>query len=117
MPICPAVCIEAAYATFNLSCSPNDLVSVVATGPCAMPDASLSYYTGTASQWFVAVGSTVPGDCHVELAFAPGFVYAADVSFSWQSPDDPSCGCPSYIGPNAGSFQVDNPRWTCVDAG
>jgi hypothetical protein len=119
---CPGGCTSAAFATFKLSCSPNDLVSVVASGPCAHPDASLSWYTGAATEWFVAVGSESPGTCQVVLTFATGFTYSADVTFTSQTdPSPPGCGqCPAYIGPTGGPFVVDNPIDTCValvDAG
>jgi hypothetical protein len=108
-------CVEGALATFNLSCSPNDLVSVLASGPCAMPDAGLAWYTGVGSEWSVGVGSPSPGECHVVLTFATGFTYSADVTFTSQTAE--SCkGCPPYIGPTSGPFTVNNPATTCLDA-
>jgi hypothetical protein len=101
----------AVAATFNLSCSPNDLTSVVATGPCADPDASLSWYTGKETQWAVGVVSPSPGVCHIELTFATGFTYSADVTFTEQT------ACNSFIGPTSGPFMVNNPSDTCLDAG
>jgi hypothetical protein len=113
---CPGGCIQAAFATFELSCSPNDLIGVTASGPCAMPDASLSFYTGSVTEWSVLVESPTPGTCHVVLTFATGFTYEADVVFTSHSiPSEPGCGqCPDYIGPTSGPFQVDNPSDTCV---
>jgi len=109
-------CTEAASATFHLACSPNNLTAVSATGPCSMPDASLAWYTGTATKWDVAVFSPRPGECHIELTFATGFVYSADVTFTRQTAG--TCrGCPSYIGPISGGFTVDNPSDTCVAGG
>jgi hypothetical protein len=112
---CPGGCIEVAFATFHLSCSPNDLTNVVATGPCSDPDASLEWYTGADSEWIVGVAAQSPGDCHIVLTFATGFTYAADVTFTSQNE---GCGCPSYIGPVAstGPLTVDNPSDTCVAA-
>jgi hypothetical protein len=112
---CPAACVEAAFAIFSLSCSPNDLISVEATGPCSMPDAGLSWYTGTATEWYVAVGSRSPGTCHVLLTFESGFTFSADVTFASQN-HDRTCGCPPFIGPTSGPFIVNNPGDTCVDA-
>jgi hypothetical protein len=113
---CPGGCIQAAFATFELSCSPNDLIGVTASGPCAMPDAGLSFYTGSASQSSVSIESHAPGTCHVVLTFATGFTYEADVGFTSHSiPSEPGCGqCPDYIGPTSGPFQVNNPSDTCV---
>jgi len=115
---CPdAECPTAAFATFHLTCSPNDLVKVEASGPCtAPPDAGLSYYTGAGSEIDVAVGSPVPGSCHIVLTFATGFTYSADVTFTTQT----SCGHCPYEAPTSGRFQVNNPPDTCValpDAG
>jgi hypothetical protein len=117
-PLCPGGCTSDAPANFKLSCSPNDLVSVVATGPCAIPDASVSHYTGTAAEWLALVSSRGPGTCHVVLTFATGFTYSQDVTFVVVPRD--SCGCPSYISAQGGPFEVNNPPDTCVplaDAG
>ncbi len=111
-PDCPGGCVEASIANFDLSCSPNDLTSVVATGPCARPDASLEWYTGTGSEWIVGVGSPSPGVCHVALTFATGFTYSADVTFAVQPGG--GCGCPSFVGPNPPVvLKVNNPSNTC----
>ena len=114
-PSCPIACITAVAATFELSCSPNDLTNVIATGPCATPDAALSWYTGSATEWDVAVTSAGPGACHVELTFATGFTYSADVTFALQTIESPpGCPeCPPYVGPTSGPFMVDNPSDTC----
>jgi hypothetical protein len=111
-PPCPDLCIEASSATFLLSCNPNDLVAVTATGPCTHPDAGLSWFTGAETKWAVSVFAESPGACHVVLTFATGFTFAADVTFAEQSQ---ACGCPSYIGPSEPSGgQVNNPPDTCV---
>jgi hypothetical protein len=108
-------CTDAASVLFYLSCSPNDLTSVVTSGPCSMPDASLEWYTGGGTKW-VAVGSPSPGECHIVLTFATGFTYSADVTFTSQTGGQ--CpGCRSYIGPTSGPFTVNNPNTTCLDAG
>jgi hypothetical protein len=114
---CPGGCISAEFATFDLNCSHNDLVSVTASGPCSMPDASLTWYTGAATEYTVSVGSTSPGICHVDLAFATGFTYSADVTFTSQTLSS-APGCPEchFIGPTGGPFVVGNPSDTCVDA-
>jgi hypothetical protein len=116
---CPTSCIGAAYATFDLACSPNDLESVVATGPCAlaaMPEAGLPYYTGTESELLVTVGSPEAGACHVALQFATGFAYETDVTFASQADPTPKgCSpCPAFIGPTGGPWTVNNPGDTCV---
>ncbi len=69
---CSSGCTVAALATFNLSCNPNDLTGVVASGPCSIPDAGLAWYTGVGSEQSVGVSSKGPGVCHVELTFATG---------------------------------------------
>lgn len=109
---CPGSCIESEGANFRLSCSPNDLVSVVATGPCTNPEAGVSWYTGTGSQLYVVVPSTAAGTCHIVLTFASGFTYSQDVTFQVVPRD--SCGCPPYIAPTSGPYVVNNPRSTCV---
>jgi hypothetical protein len=102
---------------FHLACSSTDLKSVSATGPCAMPDASLSSYLGNGS---VYVGSQVPGACHVELTFASGFTYSTEVAFVSQPGGvcgGPQCKCGDYVAPASGPFAVKNPSDTCVEAG
>jgi hypothetical protein len=115
--ICCGLCPSPEPAVFQLACSANDLVSVVATGPCATPDASLSSYTGNGR---VFVDSQSPGVCHVELTFATGFTYSADVTFASQPGGvcgGPQCKCADYLTPTSGPFTVNNPSTTCVDAG
>jgi hypothetical protein len=116
---CPGACASAVFATFYLSCNPSDLVRVDATGPCANPDASLSWYTGTPATGSVSVQSSAPGVCHITLVFATGFTYSRDVTFTQQTLDGPpGCpACPSFIGPTSGPFAVQNPGDTCGDAG
>jgi hypothetical protein len=103
-------------AVFSLSCHPTDLTSVAVSGPCAMNDASLANYVFGP---YIDVSSPSPGMCHVELRFASGFTYSADVSFGLQMDSSPpGCGqCPPHIGPIHGTFTVNNPSTTCVDAG
>ncbi len=114
---CPdAECPDQEFATFDLGCSPNDLVSVVASGPCSTPDAGLAYYTGGGSERQVSVGSSAPGDCHIVLTFATGFTYSADVTFTTRT----VCGHCPYVAPTSDPFTVNNPSNTCValpDAG
>jgi hypothetical protein len=110
---CSDLCTDAESATFHLSCNPNDLVSVVATGPCSNPDASLEWYTGAETEWDVAVTAQSPGECHIVLTFATGFTYSTDVTFTSQNQ---GCGCPSFLGPvpGTGAITVNNPADTCV---
>jgi hypothetical protein len=109
---CPdSECPEAAFASFHLTCSPNDLTKVESSGPCSTPpDAGVSFYTGAGSQMDVGVGSMRPGNCHIVLTFATGFTYSADVTFTTQT----SCGGCSYQAPTSGPFTVNNPPDTCV---
>jgi hypothetical protein len=116
---CCGGCPGGGAAVFHLSCSSSDVANVVATGPCAT-DASLSSYLGNGS---VFVQSPNPGVCHVELVFATGFTYSADVTFTSQPGGvcgGPQCKCPDYVVPTSGPFTVDNPNDTCAaefDAG
>jgi hypothetical protein len=96
------------FATFQLSCSPNDLVSVVASGPCSSPDAGLPW-AGAGTELYVAVGSLGPGVCHIEMTFATGFTYSMDVTFTSKS----TCGGCSYLA-TSGPFAVNNPPDTCT---
>jgi hypothetical protein len=107
-------------ATFVLSCDSTDLTSVLLSGPCATGDASPSNYFFGSYTSFVHVVSPSPGVCHVELTFATGFTYSADVQFTEQSDNEPShCACSSYVAPvsTQSTFVVNNPSTTCVDAG
>jgi hypothetical protein len=113
---CPPCCTTGASATFLLSCGTPNLTSVVATGPCATPDASASHYKAApagAYESILSVESATPGDCHIELTFATGFTYSADVTFTQHG--GPECKW-SYVGPTSGPFTVNNPSDTCVDA-
>ncbi len=79
---------------------------------------SLSWYTGEPTPFpgYVAVPSPGPGVCDVELTFATGFTYSAEVTFASMTC---TTACGSFIGPTAGPFMVNNPGDTCValDAG
>lgn len=56
----------------------------------------------------VTVYSSSAGSCHIELTFATGFTYSADVTFTSQT--EGLCpGCAPYIGPTSGPFTVNNP--------
>jgi len=111
-------CSGVTDATFNLSCDPTDLTSVVLSGPCATGEAGLSTYV-VAGEPYVHIGSLGPGVCHVQLAFSNGFTYSAEVTFVSQTDDSgPGCPpCPSYIAPTQSTFMVNNPSTTCQDAG
>jgi len=120
VPVCPAFpCITAGYATLQLACGPSDLTSVTLSGSCATGDSSAASYVGGSEDKFLAIGSTTPGVCNVELVFATGFTFSTDITFaSMADPVPPGCGsCPSYVGPTQGLFEVDNPPATCTDAG
>jgi hypothetical protein len=106
-------------ATFVLSCGSTDLRGVQLSGPCATRDASPSNYVNSGDTAFVDVTSPSPGVCHVELVFATGFIYSADVQFTLQSDNEPShCACSSFVAPASQStFVVNNPGSTCLDAG
>jgi hypothetical protein len=103
-------------AIFDLSCGPTDLTSVVISGPCATGDASLSNHVSGSESQYVSLSSPSPGVCHVELTFATGFTYSADVTFVSESVVGP-CACPSSTAPTQNTFMVNNPSTTCVDAG
>ncbi len=104
--------------TFDLSCGPTDLTSVVVAGPCAADDASVSNYVSGHDNQFVSVSSPSPGTCHIELKFESGFTFSTDVTFGWQTlSSPPGCGsCPPYVGSNQGTVNVNNPSATCVGA-
>jgi hypothetical protein len=82
-----------------------------------MPDASLASYMGNHA---VFVDSEDAGVCHIELTFAGGFTYTADVTFAWQpggTCGGAQCKCGDYLAPTSGRFAVNNPSTTCIDAG
>jgi hypothetical protein len=124
--VCCGTCPANEPAAFQLSCSVDDLRSVVASGPCMMGDASLPNVFGRLNGWesgngrvFVDVDG--PGACHIELTFATGFSYSTDVTFALQSGGMcGACACGDYHAPTTGPFTVNNPSSTCValpDAG
>jgi len=115
---CPGTETANQAAVFRLSCGPTDLVSVVLSGPCSVGDAGSSSYLFGPENASLAVSSPSAGVCHVTLTFATGFTYAADVTFTLQSQNDPP-GCPvwHYTTPTQPTFVVNNPGSTCVDAG
>jgi hypothetical protein len=116
---CPAFCETTGHATFDLNCGPTDLTSVTLSGPCATGDANPANYVGGRDHEFVSISSPSPGVCHVELKFATGFVYSADVMFDEETvAGPPGCpSCPPFVGAEGAVFPVDNPYSTCVDAG
>jgi hypothetical protein len=114
---CCGSCPAPEPAIFELPCGTADLTSVVATGPCAMPDADLSTYVGFGK---VVVRSQSAGTCHVTLTLASGFSYSADVTFASQSGGvcgGPQCTCPDYVKPSSGPFSVSDPTTACGEAG
>ena len=115
---CPGGCSSGASTKFILACSASDIVSVIVSGPCAIGDAGLSSYFVGNERSSLYVSSAEPGTCHVQLVFATGYTYAADVQFTSQPGNVPArCGCSSYVAPTQDTFNVDNPRSTCQDAG
>ncbi len=102
----------------DLSCTPNDLVSVALSGACAVTtDASdpRTYDYGGAA---VYVRTYAPGVCTVKLTFASGFVFSTDIDFEPQPWAGSACGgCPSIVAPKQSRYVVANPATTCVDAG
>jgi hypothetical protein len=104
-------------AIFDLSCGATDLTSVALSGPCATGDASPSNYLSGQS---VEVSSPTPGVCHVDLTFATGFTYSADVTFESHTINQPICDGTEirpYVAPTQTPFTVNTPSTTCVDAG
>ena len=101
-------------AIFELSCGATDLTSVVLSGPCATGDASPSHYLDGGTS--VIISSPSPGVCHVELTFATGFTYSADVTFVSESAGG-ACVCPPNTAPTQTTFVVNNPSTTCLDGG
>ena len=112
---CGYTCVGDQRAIFHLSCGPSDLVSVGLTGACATDDASPSDYVFGPTSGSLAIGSSLPGTCHVVLTFANGYVYAQDVTFAAQKGLG-GC-CPDFIAPTQQDFTVSNPPETCTDAG
>jgi hypothetical protein len=117
---CCGTCPAGEPATFRLSCSTTDLVGVTLSGPCAPPgDAASSLWSSSDGVVYV-YGAGGAGECHVELRFATGFTYAADVSFASKPGGvcgGPQCACPDYTTATSGELTVHNPGATCVDAG
>ena|SRR5579863_7586584 len=115
----PETCAANELATFDLSCVPTNLTSVALSGACATDDASPANYVFGPNSAYLRFGSPHPGVCHVELTFATGFRYSADVTFVSESGGANACGgtCSSFVAPTQGTFAVNNPSITCVDAG
>jgi hypothetical protein len=101
-----------ASVTFNLACVPNDLTAATVSGPCAGNTGGdlTEYVKGRGQLLFV---SPTEGVCHLELTFASGFTYGADVTFTSVSD---SCGT-RFVSPTQSTFAVDNPSSTCTDGG
>jgi hypothetical protein len=105
-------------ARFDLSCGSTDLTSVVVAGPCVTGDASPTGYLSGSDGQHVLLSSWSPGVCSVELMFATGFTYSAQVTFVSQTVGNPNrCSCQTTISPTQSTFVVNNPSTTCVDAG
>ena len=109
---CSNIASVDAAVTFNLACVPNDLTAATVSGPCAgNTGGDLTEYVKGRSQLFFVSPSV--GVCHLELTFASGFTYEADVTFTSMSD---SCGR-SSVSPTQSPFAVDNPSSTCTDGG
>jgi hypothetical protein len=132
---CGGMCQSVTGVTLDLSCAPAAVTKAVLTGPCAptVRDAAPSDGSGGSAFGFscatavktpfvdcsqVYFDASGPGVCHVELTFADGFTYSADVTYSTVPP---YCGCPSISGlvPSPATLTVNNPSATCgaLDAG
>jgi hypothetical protein len=112
---CCGVCRGDEGATLNLSCATNDLQSVVATGPCTIPDTNvLSQSTGwAANNGKVLVQVQGPGACQIEPTFATGFKYSTTVTFASQpggTCGGPQCTCPDYLAPTLRSNHGQQPK-------
>lgn len=111
-------CIEAVYATMNLSCGPTDLEAIEFSGPCpSYGDGSVGDYFADPGHRMIAFGATATGTCHVTLRFASGFTYSTDVNFMEGSGG--CSGCPNVLTPFPSPVNVNNPSSTCLlaDAG
>jgi hypothetical protein len=146
-PVCRGGCVEGEEAELQMSC-PTIIASAVLTGVCARaggtsvppgpPDAAsgggggpevgtgYGFSCGATTEFPFAgcrgfyLAASAPGDCHVELTFANGSTYVADIQFEQRSAEvHPGCPpCPPYIAPTQATFVVANPSDTCVtDAG
>jgi hypothetical protein len=115
---CPGGCEGPAFVQFDLACSPSDLVRVNITGPCITGDAGpSSYFTGS-ERSALYIESLQAGTCQVQLVFATGYAYSANVQFASQANNVPAgCACATSIVPTQPIFHVDNPVGTCRDAG
>lgn len=115
---CPGGCSGPAIVEFLLACSPSDLAAVNVTGPCITGDAGpASYFTGD-ERSVLYVSSAQAGTCKVQLVFASGYTYSADVQFTQESNNVPAgCACATSVVPTQQTFHVTNPASTCQDAG
>jgi hypothetical protein len=111
---CCGACPEGEPAVFELSCASTDLQGVTLTGPCAGRDEAADYTLGDGK---VYVWGATGGACHVELAFASGFTFGADVTFATEPGGvcgGPQCKCPDYGSVTSPPVVVHNPASTCV---
>ena len=111
-------------AALTLTSPPSDVL-VETRSKVTVAFASLSCTNGPSSGLdlpvysvngpYVSVYSPTPGVCHVELIFATGFTYSADVTYIWQ---EGACN-DQYAAPTSASakFAVNNPSDTCGDGG
>jgi hypothetical protein len=102
-------------ATFEFSCPSTDITSVLVSGAC-LPHYTFSNSNGASLQ----LTSGTPGACHLDLVFATGFTYSADVTFVSGTTVANGCSGPTtvaYVGPTQNQFTVGNPSSTCADAG
>jgi hypothetical protein len=90
---CPAGCVlTSASAVISVPC-PDGVVAATATGPCTAPSANNSYSSIDPSPQKFYVHATGKGTCHVQITFADGYVYAADIQFV-EHPNNNGPGCP-----------------------
>jgi hypothetical protein len=125
---CPGVCGGATEVVVDLSCAPASVTSATLSGPCS-PDATtggswpghrgficsdkgVTPFVDCSEVFFETSG---PGVCHVEIDFADGFTYSADVTYSAEA----SCACATpFLAASTNKLMVNNPSATCAaDAG
>jgi len=114
---CSLLVINNRPVGFEFACAPAQVPGVVLSGVCFVGDAGPPAYNPIRyGENGVAVSSLNPGLCNVELTFDTGFVFSEDVTFVLRGQSN-GCGDYTYTAPTQGTFVVNNPDSTCVDAG
>ena len=117
---CPEGCVlTSGSATISVPC-PAGVIAATSIGPCTIPSAQNADSTLVPNPQTLYVLGSGQGTCHVQITFADGYVYAANIQFvDHRNSNSPGCPyCPPITDPVAQPPAAIDPGASCaVDGG